>query len=112
MEDKKGVVLKDAKTILGLSTEHYKGFKNNACEFWPCHPEEEMDGMGCLACYCPLYFLSCPGNYTRLPDGRKDCHKCTLTHRKGGWEIVQQYFFSKEAPKPDKFIRMVEDEDT
>lgn len=106
MESKSSVKLLDATTVLGLKTEHYKGFKNKQCEFWPCHPEEEMDGMGCLACYCPLYFLACPGNYTRLPDGRKDCSQCTLTHRKGGWEIVQQYFFSKEPPKADKFIQV------
>lgn len=105
-ESRETVKLKDAKTILQLQTENYKGFQNKACEFWPCHPEEEMDGMGCLSCYCPLYFLTCPGKYTRLPDGRKDCSQCTLVHSKGGWEIVQQYMFSKDAPKADKFIEV------
>lgn len=104
--NKDTVKLLDAKTILKLETENYKGFQNKACEFWPCHPEDKMDGMGCLACYCPLYFLACPGNYTRLDDGRKDCSQCTVTHAKGGWEIVQQYFFSKEPPKPDSFIQV------
>lgn len=109
LNSRKEVKLKDAKTILSLETENFKGFLNEACEFFPCHPIEEMQGMGCLSCYCPLYFLACPGNYTRLPDGRKDCSQCTITHSKGGWEVVQQYMFSKTAPKADKFITMVEE---
>lgn len=101
---KKEVTLKDAKTILTLNTENFKGFKNTSCEFWPCHPEEKMDGMGCMSCYCPLYFVMCPGTYSRLPDGRKDCSGCTIVHEKGGWEVVQQYMFQKEPPKPDTFL--------
>jgi Zn-finger protein len=108
MKSKADVILTSAETVLGLQSQNFKGFQNKACEFWPCHPEEEMDGMGCLSCYCPLYFLKCPGTYTRLPDGRKDCSGCTLIHRKGGWEIVQQYF--SDRPRPDKFISLVPDE--
>ena len=105
--DKETVKLQDAKTILQLNTENYKGVHNKSCEFWPCHPEEEMDGMGCMSCFCPLYFISCPGNYTRLEkDGRKDCSQCTLIHRKGGWDIVMQYMMAAEPPKPDKFIQV------
>lgn len=106
MESRDKVRLLDAQTILQLDTAHFKGFQNKSCEFWPCHSEAEMDGMGCMSCYCPLYFIACPGNYTRLPDGRKDCSQCTIIHRKGGWDIVQQYMFSKEPPKPDKFIQV------
>lgn len=61
-----------------------------------------MDGMGCMSCYCPLYYLKCPGTYTRLADGKKDCSGCTVVHAKGGWELVQQYM---SDPKPDDYIQ-------
>lgn len=102
MDSKKKIQLTSADTVLGLTTQNFKGFQNRKCEFWPCHPEEEMGGMGCMSCYCPLYYLKCPGTYTRLADGRKDCSQCTIVHRAGGWEIVQQYMGD---PKPDDFIK-------
>lgn len=104
--DKETVKLQDAKTVLQLTTEHYKGFLNEKCEFFPCHPLDEMQGVGCMSCYCPLYFIQCPGKYTRLVDGRKDCSQCTIIHGKGGWEIIQQYMMAKEPPKSDKFIQV------
>lgn len=104
MDSRKKIKLTSAETVLGLRTQNFKGFKNTACEFWPCHPEEQMDGTGCMSCYCPLYYLKCPGTYTRLANGRKDCSQCTIVHRAGGWEIVQQYM---SDPKPDDSISIV-----
>ena len=51
-------------------------FKNDSCEFFPCHP---LDGdFNCLFCYCPLYFLDeCPGNFYMKEDGEKRIKVCT-----------------------------------
>lgn len=66
----------------------YKFFQNKECEYFPCHDVEE-DNFNCMFCYCPMYFLKCPGKFTLLPDNRKDCSKCTLPHDELGWEKVQ-----------------------
>jgi Zn-finger protein len=67
---------------------NYKFFENKTCEFYPCH----FEGQNCLFCYCPLYWIpiDCGGTYTILKGGMKDCHKCTLPHRKDGWDIIQK----------------------
>ncbi len=61
----------------------YKFNPNKECEFFPCHaiPESSKDQFNCLFCFCPLYtFKNCGGNYTLLPNGKKDCTLCTLPH--------------------------------
>ncbi len=63
-------------------------FENSDCEYYPCHNTESIN---CLFCYCPLYFMQCPGTYTMLGTV-KDCSQCTITHEpKNGWKIVQKY---------------------
>lgn len=67
-------------------------FENRDCEYYPCHAEEHIN---CLFCYCPLYFLKCPGDYTWVAGAAdhqvKDCSNCTVTHDPvQGWKIVQQ----------------------
>ena len=56
-------------------------FANKACKYYPCH---ECDGdINCLFCYCPLYGMDCPGDYTMIEkDGRqvKSCINCTYPH--------------------------------
>jgi len=37
-----------------------------------------------------LFVLSCPGNFSILPTGMKDCSKCVLPHAEEGWDMVQQ----------------------
>ena len=45
-------------------------FANKKCEYYPCHTCDT--DLNCLFCYCPLYHLSCPGNYRmKEKDGRK-----------------------------------------
>lgn len=66
-------------------------FENRACEYYPCHAQEHIN---CLFCYCPLYFLKCPGDYTVIEGSAgqklKDCSNCTVTHDPAqGWGIVQ-----------------------
>ncbi len=56
-------------------------FANKDCKFYPCHKCDE--DINCLFCYCPLYSLDCPGNYTMIEkDGKqiKNCMDCTYPH--------------------------------
>lgn len=66
----------------------YKHFINLNCEFLPCHKLD--DWHSCLFCYCPLFLLSCPGDFTVLPSGMKDCSRCVIPHTKEGWDIIQE----------------------
>ncbi len=65
-------------------------FQNKDCEYYPCHPMEELN---CLFCFCPLYpFPDCGGDFTMLPqrDGSsiKDCSNCCLPHTKAGYDTI------------------------
>ena len=65
----------------------YKYFKNDKCEFFPCHNTNNHDNFNCLFCYCPLYsFDECGGNYTMLKNGVKDCSKCLIPHEQ--YELI------------------------
>lgn len=69
--------------------DNYKYFKNEKCEYYPCHKED--DGyFNCLFCFCPLYTLGdkCGGNPCYTPSGVKDCSCCTKVHRKEGYDFV------------------------
>lgn len=70
-----------------ISVASYMGYSNEECPYYPCHSTEEMENpneFNCLFCYCPLYWLECPGIYTVLPsiNGviRKDCSGCLVPH--------------------------------
>ena len=64
------------------STENSAAFfANRDCRFYPCHECDE--DINCLFCYCPLYNMDCPGNYTMTgPEGHmiKNCSDCTFPH--------------------------------
>jgi len=75
----------------------HKFYQNVDCKYFPCHPREPGEKLNCLFCYCPMYFIQCPGHYRILDDGRKDCMDCSLPHDPGGWEIVQKVM---QNPKP------------
>ena len=67
----------------------HKHFINHECEFYPCHQMDEGGWESCIFCFCPLYLLECPGDYTTLPpSGMKDCSACTLPHAEGGWDRI------------------------
>lgn len=69
-----------------------KIFTNEKCEYFPCHKIKDSVQFNCLFCYCPLYFVPCPGTYTRLDDGKKDCSKCVVPHvGERSWEIMNEY---------------------
>ena len=48
--------------------KHYSFFRNQECEFFPCHKTDDPDNFNCLFCYCPLYALKdkCGGNFTYM----------------------------------------------
>ena len=72
---------------------NYKFFRNNRCEYFPCHSTDNPQEFNCLFCYCPLYMLGkdCGGKFVYLPNGIKDCSACTLPHLKdAGYEHIQK----------------------
>ncbi len=56
----------------------YDHFSHKDCEYYPCH--KGVPELNCLFCYCPLYFLECPGDPKTLPNGIKDCSSCDYPH--------------------------------
>ena len=66
-----------------------KYFKNDSCEYFPCH-KVEGEYFSCQFCFCPLYALGeeCGGNFVYLPSGVKDCSACTIPHTEGGYERI------------------------
>ena len=68
--------------------EKYKFFSHKECEFYPCH--EIAGDLNCLFCYCPLFFIDCPGSYILLENGLKDCSPCLLPHGTEGWNLIRK----------------------
>lgn len=73
---------------------HYSFFKNESCEFFPCHEGIANGDFNCLFCYCPLYTLgkNCGGNYMYLPNGVKSCEKCTFPHKRENYDRIISRF--------------------
>lgn len=69
--------------------KHYQYFKNEQCEYFPCH-KEEGDSFNCLFCYCPLYSMgkNCGGDFMYLENGIKSCENCMLPHSEEGYEYI------------------------
>lgn len=63
----------------------YKRFTNIACEYYPCHSDENIN---CLFCFCPLYNRDCPGNFTYTDKNIKDCSGCNWIHLEEAYDIV------------------------
>ena len=66
-----------------------KYFKNEECEYFPCH-KVEGDFFNCMFCCCPLFPLGdkCGGNFVYIDGGIKDCSACTIPHTEGGYERI------------------------
>lgn len=76
----------------------YKCFKNEDCEFFPCHKGLNEEEFNCIFCFCPLYSkgMECGGSYTLLENGVKDCSRCSLPHKgEGGYDWVLKRLMSK-----------------
>lgn len=69
-------------------------FQNQACEFFPCHKNVELEEFNCLFCYCPLYLLGreCGGNFVYLSNGIKSCAGCNIPHSEGGYDHVMEKY--------------------
>lgn len=83
----------------------YKYFKNNKCEYFPCHNTANIDNFNCLFCYCPLYtFEECNGNYTILENGIKDCSQCLIPHKQYEFIVSKliEHNNNTKAKKGDK----------
>lgn len=64
-------------------------FANKDCQYYPCH---DLDGpFNCLFCYCPLYTKDCPGQFTLLKNGKKNCRHCTFIHGVDAAEKVRNF---------------------
>ena len=65
-------------------------FKNEACEYYPCHAVAPDADFNCLFCYCPLYAIGrkCGGNFRYNEKGIKDCSGCLFPHRKENFDRV------------------------
>lgn len=67
----------------------YRYYRNESCEYYPCHkgiPDEEFN---CLFCYCPLYCYgnSC-GGILHYGNGVKDCSACALPHERKHYDYI------------------------
>ncbi|MDU3802696.1 cysteine-rich small domain-containing protein [Paraclostridium bifermentans] len=71
-------------------SENYKFFRNDKCEYFPCHKVSNPDNFNCLFCYCPLYALKdeCGGNFKYTDDGIKDCSSCLVPHNKKSHDYI------------------------
>lgn len=83
----------------------YSFFCNKNCEYFPCHPTEDVENFNCLFCYCPLYTLGdgCGGNFQYNEKGFKDCSGCKLPHnRKNYGYIIGKYKEIMELAKANR----------
>lgn len=73
-----------------MKTENYKYFKNEKCEYFPCHELKDSSYFNCLFCFCPLYCLGadCGGNFVWTDSGVKNCSACLIPHSRGGYEHI------------------------
>lgn len=81
-----------------MNTHSNKFFTNKECKYYPCHSNEDgspMEDINCLFCYCPLYLMDCPGDYTITSTGLKDCSNCILPHEAENYDLILNIFSSK-----------------
>lgn len=72
--------------------KNFSYFKNDKCEYFPCHETDNDNEFNCLFCYCPLYPFGdkCGGNYKTLENGIKDCSNCMIPHRRENYGIIME----------------------
>lgn len=98
-------------------SDGFKGFTNEKCPFLRCHEGVNRE-FNCTFCYCPLYFIECPGPYELYTDKhglqRKDCTNCTLPHDgyAQSWAFIQKWMerpviWDGQPQSKDKIMRMV-----
>lgn len=96
-----------------LKTDHYKFFQHRECEYFPCHPMENLEDFNCLFCYCPLYALGkdCGGNYTISDKGVKICTNCCFPHYRQNYDrVIQKLMTLLERMKQANLASMQKDQ--
>jgi Zn-finger protein len=72
--------------------EHWKHFKNEECEYFPCHSGLDNQVYNCKFCFCPLYpYSDCGGKFSVISNEHgcsiKDCSECLLPHKDADYVI-------------------------
>lgn len=79
-------------------------FNNTECEYYPCHRiESENTDFNCLFCFCPLYFIECPGNFKIIENNGKsikDCMDCKFPHIPENYDKIIKIL--KETDRNDR----------
>ncbi len=67
-------------------------FRNEACDYFPCHSGISREDFNCMLCYCPLYLLGreCGGDFEYTKSGVKSCMKCTRPHDPKRWDEMME----------------------
>lgn len=74
-----------------------------SCPYYPCHAGIPDDDFSCEYCFCPLYQVPyCGGNFSILPNGIKDCSKCTRPHTRSGRAYIATQIRLRNSIKTDK----------
>lgn len=78
----------------------HRYFKNEQCQYYPCHKIAEGADFNCLFCYCPLNpYADCPGTpeYIRRKNGKviKNCMNCTFPHMPENYDKVVAFLSEK-----------------
>jgi Zn-finger protein len=96
-----------------LKTDRYKFFQHRTCEYFPCHPMENLEDFNCLFCYCPLYALGkdCGGNYTISDKGVKNCTNCCFPHDRQNYDrVIQKLTTLLDRMKPTGLLSTRKDQ--
>ena len=72
----------------------HRFFRNQDCEYFPCHSGANPERFNCMFCYCPLYVLDdkCGGQFTYTATGIKDCSNCLLPHLPDGFDRILEHW--------------------
>ena len=72
----------------------HRFFRNQDCEYFPCHSGANPERFNCMFCYCPLYALGdqCGGNCKYIAGEVKDCSGCLIPHQPEGYDYINSKF--------------------
>ena len=78
----------------------YKYFKNQSCEYMPCHKGMDGKDFNCLFCYCPMNrYDDCLGTpqYITMENGSniKDCSNCVFPHKAENYDKIIKFLSHK-----------------
>lgn len=78
----------------------HRYFKNEQCQYYPCHTITEGADFNCLFCYCPLNsYQDCPGTpeYIQRENGKviKNCMNCTFPHMPENYDKIVAFLSEK-----------------